>query len=140
MFSSSNSSNFLELIDVVEPKVSHDMNNMLTREFTGLEVKTALNQMYPLKSPSPDCMPPLFFQHYWNIDGDEVSVAVLNCLNTGSFPQSLNNTFITLIPMVKNPTRVSEFRPISLCNTLYKIVSKVVANRLKSLPNLILES
>ena len=43
LFSSSNSSNFLKLIDVVEPKVSHDMINMLTREFTGSEVKTALN-------------------------------------------------------------------------------------------------
>ena len=67
--------------------------------------------------------------------------AVLNCLNSGSFPQSLNNTFITLISKVKSPTLVSEFRPISLCNILYKIVSKVVANRLKRiLPNLILKS
>ena len=67
--------------------------------------------------------------------------AVLNCLNSGSFPQSLNNTFITLIPKVKSPTLVSEFRHISLYNTLYKIVSKVVANKLKRiLPNLILKS
>ena len=70
-----------------------------------------------------------------------MSAAVLNCLNSGSFPQSLNNTFITLIPKVKSPSIVSEFQPLSLCNTLYKIVSKVVANRLKGiLPNLILES
>ena len=73
--------------------------------------------------------------------GDEVSVAILNCLNLGSFPQSSNNTFITLIPKVKSPSIVFEFQPISLCNTLYKIVSKVVANRLKGiLLNLISES
>ena len=96
--------------------------------------------MEALKALGSDGMPPLFFQHYWKIIGDEVSTAVLNCLNLGCFPQSLNNTFITLIPKVKSPTLVSKFHPISLCNTLYKIVSKVVANRLKSLPNLILES
>ena len=91
--------------------------------------------MEALKALGSDGMPPLFFQHYWKIIGDEVSTAVLNCLNSGSFPQSLNNTFITLIPIV------SEFLPISLCNTLYKIVSKVIANRLKRiLPNLISES
>ena len=97
--------------------------------------------MEALKALGSDGMPPLFFQHYWKIIGDEVSTAVLNCLNSGSFPQSLNNAFITLIPMVKSPSIVSEFLPISLCNTLYKIVSKVMANRLKRiLPNLISES
>ena len=97
--------------------------------------------MEALKALGSDGMPPLFFQHYWKIIGDEVSTAVLNCLNSGSFPQSLNNAFITLIPMEKSPSIVSEFLPISLCNTLYKIVSKVMANRLKRiLPNLISES
>ena len=98
-------------------------------------------QMEALKALGPDGMPPLFFQHYWKIIGDEMLTTVLDCLNLGSFAQSLNNTFITLIPKVKSPTLVSEFCPISLCNTLYKILFKVVANRLKRiLPNLISES
>ena len=117
-----------------------EMNNMLQEVYTRDEMDRAMFQMEALKAPGPNGMPPLFFQHYWKIIGDEVSTAVLNCLNLGSFPQSLNNTFITLIPKVKSPTLVSKFHLISLCNTLYKIVSKVVANRLKSLPNLILES
>ena len=91
--------------------------------------------------PGPDGMPPMFFQHYWQTIGDDVSAAVLSCLNTGSIPPSINKTFITLIPKVKSPTLVSEYRPISLCNILYKLVSKVVANRLKRiLPNLISDS
>ena len=59
--------------------------------------------------------------------------AVLFCLNTGSVPPSINRTFITLIPKVKSPVRVSEYRPIALCNILYKLISKVLANRLKKI-------
>ena len=54
---------------------------------------------------------------------------------------SLHHTFITLIPKVKSPEYVHEFRPIVLCNILYKLVSKVLANRLKRvLALIILES
>ena len=58
--------------------------------------------------------------------------AVLTCHNSGSIPFSINQTFITLIPKVKSPVRVSDYRPIALCNTLYKLISKVLANRLKT--------
>ena len=54
---------------------------------------------------------------------------------SGSLLKSINYTFITLIPKVKNPERVFEFRPISLCNVIYKIISKVLANRFKPILN-----
>ena len=94
--------------------------------------------MAPLKAPGPDGMPPLFFQHYWNLIGDDVSHSILHFLNTASFPENFNHTFLTLIPKKKNPEFASDFRPISLCNVFYKIFSKVLANRLKRiLPNII---
>ena len=68
----------------------------------------------------------------------DITQAVLSCLNSSSILKSINHTFITLIPKVKNPERVSEFRPISLCNVIYKIVSKVIANRLKPYLNSII--
>ena len=56
---------------------------------------------------------------------------VLHCLNTGKIFTGLNHTYITIIPKVKCLEKVSDFRPIALCNILYKIISKVLANRLK---------
>ena len=64
-----------------------------------------------------------------------VTQAVLSYLNSGSILKSINHTFIALIPKVNNPKRVSNFRPISLCNVIYKIISKVIANRLKPMLN-----
>ena len=94
--------------------------------------------MAPLKAPGPDGMPPLFFQIYWLDIGMDITKAVLSSLNSGSLLKSINHTFISLIPKVKNPKRVTEFRPISFCNVIYKIISKVIANGLKPLLNSII--
>ena len=86
-------------------------------------------------------MPPLFYQHYWDLVGKDITQSVLSFLNSASLPEHINHTFITLIPKVKNPELVSEFHPISLCNVLYKIFSKVLANHLKNiLPYIITEN
>ena len=107
------------------------MNNVLTREFTSPEVKTALNQMYPLKSPGPDGMPPLFFPHFWPTIGNVVTKTVLDFLNLGIYPPNFNDTHIVLIPKVKELKRITDYCPISLCNVMYKLASKAIANRLK---------
>ena len=105
----------------------------LDKPYTSKEVGVAIGEMAPLKAPRPDGMPPLFFQTYWSNVGMDVTHAVLSSLNLGSILKSINHTFITLIPKVNNPERVSDFRPISLYNVIYKIISKVIANRLKPL-------
>ena len=74
-------------------------------------------------------MPPIFFQHYWV--GNDVVKVVLSCLNSSTISTDLDYNFITLIPKVKSLEFVIEFRPIALYNILYKLVSKVLANKLK---------
>ena len=97
--------------------------------------------MAPTTAPGPDDMSPIFYKTFWNIVGNDVTKTVLDALNSGYVHESLNATFIALIPKVKNPKKVSNFRPISLCNVVYKLISKVVVNRLKKiLPNIVSDS
>ena len=96
--------------------------------------------MAPLKAPGLNGMPPIYYQNYWNLVGEDVTNTILSYLNSATLPHPLNHTFITLIPKIKNLTSVLDYRPISLCNVLYKIFSKVLTNRLKKiLPSIILE-
>ncbi|CAL1403319.1 unnamed protein product [Linum trigynum] len=83
------------------------------------------------KASGSDGLTVLFYRWYWRIIGDDVVKAVLGMLETGEIPQGINHTLIALIPKTKKPSRAQEFRPISLCNAIYKLVAKVLANRLK---------
>ena len=87
--------------------------------------------MAPNKSPGPDGFTAGFYQYHWNTLGPSVTRAVLNFLNRGGASDGLNKTTIVLIPKVKNPQDIKQFRPISLCNVVYKLCSKVLANRMK---------
>lgn len=133
LFQSSTTGGSPANLDMVEPRVTSTMNDSLMLEFTELEVKQAVFQMYPTKAPGPDGMPPLFYQKYWHIVGPDVSGAVIDFLSTGHLLRKVNFTQVVLIPKVPNPKDMTQLRPISLCNVLFKIVSKVLANRLKVL-------
>jgi hypothetical protein len=72
------------------------------------------------KAPGPDGLTAGFYQFHWEILGPRVTAAVLDFLNGGAMPESINNTTIVLIPKVKNPQEMKQFRPISLCNVISK--------------------
>uniref|UniRef100_A0A453I1X6 Reverse transcriptase domain-containing protein n=1 Tax=Aegilops tauschii subsp. strangulata TaxID=200361 RepID=A0A453I1X6_AEGTS len=75
---------------------------------------------------------------HWDMCGDEVTSVVMRIIRGEESSESINDTVLVLIPKVMNPSLLTQFRPISLCNVLYKIASKVVANRLKViLPDII---
>ena len=74
--------------------------------------------MHPLKSLGPDGMPLLFFLHFWPTIGNVVTKTVLDSLNLGIIPPE---TRIVLVPKIKDPKKIIEFRPISLCNVVYKL-------------------
>ena len=99
--------------------------------FSEEEVVTVVNQMSGDKAPGPDCYTMAFYKHCWDI----VKIEVLNSLQEfhehESIKKSLNATFVVLIPKKSGASDVKDFRPICLIGSVYKILSKILANRLK---------
>ncbi|KAL0003924.1 hypothetical protein SO802_011485 [Lithocarpus litseifolius] len=120
-----------ECLNTVHHRVTPGMIDILSSEYSAEEIKAVLFQMGPTKAPGPDGMNVLFYQKFWHIVGNNVITAVLDFLKTGNMQPEINYTHIVLIPRVKSPERMSKYRPISLCNVIYKVISKVLANRLK---------
>ncbi|CAN1332707.1 Putative ribonuclease H protein At1g65750 [Linum perenne] len=83
------------------------------------------------KAPGPDGLNPGFYQHYWPIIGEEVTKACINWLDEGKMPPAIHNTTIILLPKIDKPGTMRDLRPISLCNVLYRVVAKILANRLR---------
>ena len=88
--------------------------------------------MHPDKSPGPDGMNLAFFQQFWHVISKDVCGACLDVLSKSKIPEGMNDTQIVLIPK-KQVQTLGDLRPISLCNVIYKIVAKAMANRLKQL-------
>ncbi|XP_062014013.1 uncharacterized protein LOC133730438 [Rosa rugosa] len=84
-------------LDAIQPSVTPDMIEILGAQYTKEEVKDALSQMYPTKSPGPDGMPPIFFQHYWETIGSDVTAAVLSFLHSGQLLRHINFTHINIL-------------------------------------------
>ena len=126
---------------VAQARVSREKNDKLVQDISFEEFTVAVKQMHPDKASSPDGLNPAFFQHFWESMGKEVYECCKVWLSTCSFPDDINNTNLVLIPKKANPSNMKDFRPIALCNVLYKILAKVLANQLKVLlPDLISEN
>ena len=141
IYSTEHPSEYEVQVENVERCITPEMNKYLLEAFGAEEVRYAISQMHPTKSLGPNGMSLLFYQKYWEVVSPYVTKCVLQILNSGSLPCVLNETYICLIPKVQCPQKITEFRPINLCNVIYKIVSKVLANRLKRiLPKVIGEA
>lgn len=108
---------------------------MLTSTYSEEEIWQALKDMGPAKASGEDGFPALFFQKYQSIIGKDVVTFCLNILNKGMDFDSLNVTNIVLILKISYPTNLRNFRPISLCNILYKVINKMIVNRFKIVLN-----
>lgn len=103
----------------------------INSEFRPEEVKKAVQDMAPLKAPGPDGLHAFFYQREWTVVGESVVKLVSEFFRTGNLPEGINDTLIALVPKVPNPERVNQFRPISLCNVNYKIITKAMTTRIK---------
>ncbi|XP_062089757.1 uncharacterized protein LOC133796303 [Humulus lupulus] len=118
--------------------ISEQKGRFLMSDYSNDDVKKVMFDIPGVKAPGPDGYASCFYQDNWELVGAEVCSAVLSFLHTGNLLKELNSTILTLIPKSKCPIGVSDFRPIACCNVLYKVATKMICTRLRSiLPDLI---
>ena len=115
------------------PQISNQQNLALTTLVTNEEIEFSIFQLGSFKSPGPDGILAFFYQEYWDLVKNDIFNYVQAFFHTCSLLKTLNQTFITLIPKNSCPKNVNHFRPVSLCNIIYKVISKIIVNRLKPL-------
>ncbi|XP_019162696.1 PREDICTED: uncharacterized protein LOC109159124 [Ipomoea nil] len=126
---SSGSSNLVRIAESC--KISRQQASQLSRSATMEEVRKVAFGMKKFGSPGPDGIPAIFYQHFWEDIGPTLTGLVNRALSTSKVPTSLLRAFITLIPKKDVPETASDFRPITLLNVNFKVVSKVLVNRMR---------
>ncbi|KAG8485709.1 hypothetical protein CXB51_019034 [Gossypium anomalum] len=111
--------------------IDEDVNRRLTGEFTDEEILRAFKQMDPRKASGIDGLSGSFFKDHWPVVGEDVLKMCHDILKGNKSAGCINETLIVLIPKIKIPCEMTNFRPISLCRVIYKIISKTLVNQLK---------
>ncbi|KAK3197915.1 hypothetical protein Dsin_021330 [Dipteronia sinensis] len=128
--------NWIEMLEDEDGKKASDeggISEIAHRKFVAEDVHLAVFNIWPTKAPGLDGFHALFFQKFWKIVGVDVSRFCLKVLNGESSIRPFNKTNVVLIPKIKSPMNIRDFRPISLCSVVYKIVRKTMANCLKGI-------
>jgi len=113
--------------------VSREDNFNLNKPVTKEEVNEVIKDMQNSKSPRPDGFNVDFFKACWNIVKQDILNVVEDSRRSRTILKSLNTSFISVIPKQYLTLTADKYRPIALCNVVYKIISKVLASRLKPL-------
>ncbi|XP_057417986.1 uncharacterized protein LOC130712164 [Lotus japonicus] len=118
------------------PKVVHeDLNRKLMAKVNPWEIKRAVFDLGDLKAPGPDGLNGLFFQKQWPTIQDTVISAVQLFFEKGEIPKEINETQVALIPKIAQPENISHFLPISCCNFILKVITRIIVTRLKGSMN-----
>lgn len=125
LFSTTHSTN-----NLMQPRITNELNEKLLEPYIIDEIKLALFQMHPDKAPGVDGYSAAFYQKFWDHIKEDICEELLNFLNNDLLDTQLNITQIVLLPKKEECLRVEDFRPISLCNVAMKLIIKVLANRL----------
>ena len=137
LFKSSHPASFEPVFRNMVPKISDQMNHVITRPVTKEELKMAIFSIKAESAPGPDGMTGLFFQKFWDVIGDQVTKEIQEVFISGVLPSDWNFTHICLLPKVQNPENMTDLRPISLCSVLYKAVAKILVTRMQPLLGLV---
>ena len=90
-----------------------------------------MKSMGKYKAPGPDGYQPVFYQRCWDVVGSSVTKFVLEFFATGDLPRGSNDAILVLLVKVAKPEKITQYRPISLCNVLFKVITKMMVIRMK---------
>nr|KYP65630.1 LINE-1 reverse transcriptase isogeny [Cajanus cajan] len=113
------------------PQLATDAISLLLAPVTREEVRRSVMSMKSFTAPGPDGFQPFFYKQYWPIVGEELWKLVASTFQNGASDPAILETLVVLTLKVDNPTCLKEFRPISICNVAYKVISKVLVSRLR---------
>ena len=119
------------LQDLLTYRCSQDDSACLVRPVTAAEIQQALRSLPNDKVSGPDGFTKEFFIAAWPVIGRDFIVAIQSFFIFGFMPTGVNATILSLIPKTTTAQTMKDYRPIACCNLLYKVISKVLANRLK---------
>ena len=111
--------------------LSEEESAWVGREVVEEDVKNGLRSLKPFKAPGVDGLHAGFYQQFWHEVGKSVSEVVMDVFVKGVVPEYLNDTLITLIPKCSSPETLNNYRPISLCNSIYKVISKIIVSKIR---------
>lgn len=94
--------------------------------------------MDPIKTPVSNGIQPIFYQRYWDFLVTIIFSFCRDCFQNERIPEKINDSYITLIPKKDAPSIMNVFRPISLCNTIYKLIAKIISSRILPILNKII--
>eukprot|EP00253_Pinus_taeda_P033497 PITA_33497 len=130
-----------DFLQPVECKINAQQNSELDQDVLEEEIRVAVFSMQSDKAPSPDGFTAAFYRNHWDIIKKDYVRMVKNIFKKNKMGENTKTSHLALIPKDPNPLSFDRFRPISLCNVSYKIVTKILANILKKLlPSLISEN
>ncbi|XP_020681220.1 uncharacterized protein LOC110098664 [Dendrobium catenatum] len=115
--------------------LSNESVELLDAEFTMEEIEKVISSLGSNISPEIDGISYSFIKGYWKIIAQDIREAIFQFISTGKMNEKWKETLIVLIPKVQNPVDPSQFRPISLCLSIYKIIAKLLLNRLNFVIN-----
>lgn len=133
LFTAGGSDSHSVIQEALSPKISLQDNLPLIAIPDKAEVREAVFAIHPDKAPGPDGFSAGFYQHFWDIIGDDIYSDIRSFFDTSQLHPRQNETHIRLIPKTKNSKKVSDYRPIALCTTHYKIIAKLLTKRIQPL-------